>query len=208
MRINQLSIGKNQVMINENCPCKKRDCSRHGDCEVCRSYHIASRSKKSIYCERKILLRKFRKGDETAVSDVIRTTLSVSNSHDYPSEYIKDNIESHSPEIMAKKAMNSHFYVAADGKKIIGCGGITGYWGSKTESYLISVYVLPEYQKKGIGRKIIETLEADEYFLRAWRTEVASFLTAVGFYRKMGYEYKNGIASPDEFGVIRLEKRK
>ena len=66
--------------------------------------------------------------------------------------------------------------------------------------------VLPEYQHCGIGRKIIETLEADEYFKRAWRTEAGSSLTAVDFYRRLGYQYKNNVTTPDEFGVVRLEK--
>lgn len=195
-------------MINKDCPCKKISCPRHGNCEICRIHHAASKHKRPVYCEREIAIRQFRNGDEVAVADVIRTTLAVSNIRDYSAEYIRDNIESHSPEIIAKRAAESHFYVAVDGKKIIGCGGITGYWGSTTESYLVSVFILPEYQRKGIGRRIIETLESDEYFLRAWRTEVGSSLTAVNFYRKMGYEYKNGLNSPDEFGVIRLEKRK
>lgn len=94
-----------------------------------------------------------------------------------------------------------------DGKQIIGCGGIIRYWGSTTESDLVSVFVLHAYQGKGVGRNIIETLEADAYFLRAWRTEVGSSLTAVEFYRKMGYEYKNEDSLPDVFGVVRLEKR-
>ena len=51
-------------------------------------------------------------------------------------------------------------------------------------------------------------MEADEYFRRAWRTEVGSSLTAVSFYRKMGYAFKNGITEADEFGVVRLERRK
>jgi len=59
-----------------------------------------------------------------------------------------------------------------------------------------------------VGRKIVETLEADEYFRRAWRTEVGSSLTAVSFYRKMGYVFKNGMIDADEYGVVRLEKRK
>lgn len=58
-----------------------------------------------------------------------------------------------------------------DGETIIGCGGITGYWGSTEESYLTSIFILPDYQGKGVGRKIVETLEEDEYFYRAWRTE-------------------------------------
>ena len=31
---------------------------------------------------------------------------------------------------------------------------------------------------------------------------------AVSFYRKMGYAFKNGITEADEFGVVRLEKRR
>ena len=155
---------------------------------------------------KKLSVRRFKNGDEAAVSDVIGTTLSVSNRKDYSPEFIEENIRSHCAEVIRKRAGESHFYVAVDGKKIVGCGGITGYWGSTEESYLISVFVLPDYQGKGIGRKIIEALEADEYFLRARRTEVGSSLTAVNFYRKMGYEYKNGVTAPDEFGVVRLEK--
>ncbi|MGN1305744.1 MAG: alpha-L-fucosidase [Oscillospiraceae bacterium] len=75
-------------------------------------------------------VRKFRKGDENAVSDIIRTTLYVSNSKDYPTDFIEENIKSHSPEVIVPRAAESHFYVAVDGRKIIGCGGITGYWGS------------------------------------------------------------------------------
>lgn len=155
---------------------------------------------------KKISVRRFKDEDEAAVSDVIGTTLSVSNRKDYSSGFIEENIRSHSPQVIASRAKESHFYVAVDDKKIIGCGGITGYWGSTEESYLISVFVLPDYQGKGVGRKIIEALEADEYFLRVRRTEVGSSLTAVNFYRKMGYEYKNGVTTPDESGVVRLEK--
>ena len=155
-----------------------------------------------------VTLRRFQKGDEVAVSDVICTTLSISNRTDYPPAFIEENIRSHSPEIIAARVEEAHFYVATDGETIIGCGGITGYWGSTEESYLISIFVLPNHQGKGVGRKIVETLEADEYFRRAWRTEVGSSLTAVHFYEKMGYAFKDGITVPDEYGVVRLEKQK
>ena len=155
-----------------------------------------------------VALRRFRSGDEFAVSDVICTALEISNRKDYSPGFIEENIRSHSPEVIADRAKEAHFFVAMDGETIIGCGGITGYWGSTEESYLISIFVLPDHQGKGVGRKIVEALEADEYFRRAWRTEVGFSLTAVSFYRKMGYEFKNGITDPDEYGVVRLEKRK
>ena len=155
-----------------------------------------------------VTLRRFQKGDEFAVSDVIRTTLEISNRKDYSPAFIGENIRSHSPEVISERAKEAHFYVAMDGETIIGCGGITGYWGSTEESYLVSIFVLPDYQGKGVGRKIVETLETDEYFRRAWRTEVGSSITAVTFYREMGYVFKNGKMDADEFGVVRLEKRK
>lgn len=155
-----------------------------------------------------IIIRAFAEGDESAVAGVVAETLRISNSRDYPEEYIRENIQSHSAEIIRERAKESHFYVVCEGDVVIGCGGITGYWGSKTESYLVTIFVLPAYQGRGIGRLIIDTLEADECFLRAWRTEVGSSITAVNFYRKMGYEYKNGVAEPDKDGVVRLEKRK
>lgn len=155
-----------------------------------------------------VTLRRFRKGDEFAVSDVICTTLAISNREDYLPAFIEENIRSHSPKVIAARAKDAHFYVACNGDTVIGCGGITGYWGSTEESYLTSIFVLPDYQGNGVGRMIVEALEADQYFRRAWRTEVGSSLTAVHFYEKKGYEFKNGITDPDEYGVVRLEKRK
>ena len=74
------------------------------------------------------------------------------------------------------------------------------------ESSLFTIFILPEYQGKGIGRKIIETLEKDEYFLRAKRIKVPASITAVPFYKKMGYSYKNGVNKADDEGIVRMEK--
>ena len=60
--------------------------------------------------------------------------------------------------------------------------------------------------KLGVGKKIIETLEQDEFFLRANRIEIPSSITACEFYKRMGYIYKNGINVVDEEQLIRLEK--
>ena len=39
-------------MINENCPCKKEKCERHGKCDECREYHAASKRQRPVYCEK------------------------------------------------------------------------------------------------------------------------------------------------------------
>ena len=96
-------------------------------------------------------------------------------------------------------------YVAVMNDKVIGTGSIAPYWGSEKESILLTIYVLPEIIGYGIGTAIINALEQDEFFLRAKRIEIPSSITAVTFYQKMGYAFKNG-SIPDKEGLIRMEK--
>ncbi len=153
-------------------------------------------------------IRPFRAGDETGMAEMIAATLRVSNKNDYAPEYIEEMVRRHSPAYFARRAEDSHFYVVCDGEEIVGCGGITGYRGGAAESYLLSVFVRPAYQGRGVGRRIVGALEADEFFLRARRTELGASVTAVGFWRKMGYSFKDGASSPDGDGVVRMEKYK
>ena len=151
-------------------------------------------------------IRLFKPEDAEETAQVIAETLRVSNSKDYPEQFIEVNIASHSADELIKASNERHMYVVSEGERIIGTGGIAGYWGSLTESILLTIFVLPEYQGKGVGRRIIETLEKDEYFLRAKRIEIPASLTAVGFYRKMGYDYKDGNTEPEDGLMYRLEK--
>ena len=151
-------------------------------------------------------IRRFQSEDAIETAQVIARTLQICNSKDYPKEYIEDNIASHSAEVLIERAKEGHMYVVCEDSRIIGCGAIAGYWGSTTESILLTIFVLPEYQGMGIGKQIIQTLEQDEYFLRARRVEIPASITACEFYRKMGYDYKNGIAEIDDEKLYRLEK--
>ena len=155
-----------------------------------------------------MISRKFCESDAEKVSALIIHTLQASNSKDYSAETISALEKKMQPSGVLERASWTHFYVAEEGGDIIGCGAIGPYWGSETESSLFNIFVLPEYQGKGVGRKIIETLEQDGFFLRAERVEVPASITGVGFYRKLGYEYKNGIDRPDEERLYRLEKNR
>ena len=91
-------------------------------------------------------------------------------------------------------------------EQIVGVGSISSFWGSPTESILLTVFVLPEFHRQGIGSCIIDTLESDPLFLRAERIEIPASITAAEFYRKKGYDYKNGIRELDDEQHYRLEK--
>ena len=153
-----------------------------------------------------IKARRFETADAQEVSALIIKTLRITNIKDYSPEYIEKDMAQFTPEKVIERAIWTHFYVFCDGERIVGCGAIGPYWGSETESSLFNIFVLPEYQGKGVGRKIIETLEADVYALRAKRIEIPASITACAFYRKMGYDYKNGIDAVDGEQLYRLEK--
>lgn len=150
--------------------------------------------------------RRFQAEDAEQVSRLIIRTLREINIKDYPAEYIEQTVSEMKPEDIERRASWTHFYVALDENRIIGCGAIGPYWGKEDESSFFTIFVLPEYQGRGVGRRIIETLEADELFQRAKRVEIPASITACDFYRKFGYDYKNGVQEPDEEGLLRLEK--
>ena len=97
-------------------------------------------------------------------------------------------------------------YEICDGEKIVGTGTVAPFCGSETESILLTIFVLPDYQGRGLGRLLIETLEQDEFARRASRIEIPASLTAVQFYRHLGYDYKNGVTEPEDGLLYRLEK--
>ena len=155
---------------------------------------------------RGISARLLEERDAVTVSELIRKTISISNTKDYPKDLMDQLIETETPEHVLERASWTHFYVVELEGNIIGCGAIGPYWGKEDESSLFTIFVLPEYQHMGVGHFIITTLEKDEFFTRAKRIEIPASITGVPFYLKMGYNYKNGIKEPDEEHLIRLEK--
>ncbi len=153
-----------------------------------------------------IAARRFEPADAEAVSALICTTLRTTNIRDYSPEYIEHHCTLFTPKKVIQRAGWTHFYVFCREAKIVGCGAIGPCWGKEDESCLFTIFVLPEYQGKGVGRKIVETLEGDEYALRAKRIEIPASVTACAFYRKLGYDYKDGIDTMDPEQLFRLEK--
>ena len=153
-----------------------------------------------------MIVRRFCEEDAKELSGMIHETLRLINSKDYSEEYINQTIEQLSPEEMINRSKWMNLYVVELNHQIVGCGGIGSYWGSETESSLFNIFVSAHHQGQGIGRKIIETLEEDEYFLRAKRVEIPASISALPFYQKMGYTFKNGVDQVDEEQLYRLEK--
>ena len=153
----------------------------------------------------KLLVRLLIEADADAVQNIIHRGLREINGKNYPAELIEKYCAYFTLEKIKSQANSAHMYVAVWENKIVGTGAIAPYWGSEKESILLTIYVLPEMIGQGVGSAIINTLEQDEYFLRAERIEIPSSVTAVKFYEKLGYIPKNGV-EPDAEGIVPMEK--
>ena len=153
-----------------------------------------------------LIVRPYQNGDEKGICEIIKKDALAENIKDYPLETIKHLINSHNEEFIKKRATAFHTYVLEKDNIIIGVGMIGPYWDSLTESSLFTIFIDPLYKGQGLGRKIIETLENDEYYKRAIRVEIPSSITALEFYRHFGYDFKELGYIVDNEGLYRLEK--
>lgn len=154
----------------------------------------------------KTIIRRFKQEDANIVSEIICRNFLEVNIKDYSKDEMEHLVQVYNSEKILDMNNWTHFYVACVDDNVVGCGSVASFWGKEDESILLTIFVLPELQGKGIGTKIIKTLENDEYFLRAKRIEIPSSITACDFYRKLGYNYKNGVKELDDEGHYRLEK--
>ena len=153
-------------------------------------------------------VRQFKEEDAGEVRNLIVRNFLEVNSKDYGISAMEKLAKDYDVEKVLNVASYAHMYVFEFDGKIVGTGSISSFWGSETESILLCIFVLPEFHGKGIGRKIINTLEADEFYVRASRIEIPASITATEFYRKFGYDYKNGVKEFDNEHHYRLEKFK
>lgn len=160
------------------------------------------------YVKSCIRVRRFKEEDADEVSKLIVRNFLEVNSKDYGIAAMEKLAKVYDSGKVLNIANYAHMYVFEWNGKIVGTGSISSFWGSKTESILLTIFVLPEFHGKGIGRKIINTLEQDEFYVRATRIEIPASITATEFYRKFGYDYKNGVKELDEEHHYRLEKFK
>lgn len=151
-------------------------------------------------------VKAYREENAEEIVNLIHRNFKEVNVKDYGEEFIAELLVSHDVNWFKGLAEYANVYVFWSENRIVGVGSISSFWGSLTESILLTIFVLPELHNQGIGSCIIDTLESDELFLRAERIEIPASITAVGFYRKKGYDYKNGIKELDEEQHYRLEK--
>jgi len=139
--------------------------------------------------------------DADEILEVIVKTNRVFFSKIIPKEYFKDPVLT--KEELLREMKNIEFYVYELEGKIIGVSGLS--IEDREIGVVRRVYVLPEYQRRGIGTALLRHIEniAKRRGLRTLkiRTSEKAFW-AISFYRKLGYKMTGKIRVPWGYDVV------
>lgn len=103
----------------------------------------------------------------------------------------------YSHEALAKQIENKEqlFYLISDSEAVIGFIGIEHQYKDEAITKIHKIYLLPETQGKGYGKKVFDFIEelALENNSKQLLLNVNRFNTALNFYKKLGFEIKETV---------------
>lgn len=147
--------------------------------------------------ERYMEIRKFNSTDAKEVSNVIRRALAITSSKDYPPDYLQSVIEEFSPEKVLELSKEREMFVAVIDSKVVGTGSLLN-------DTIYTLFVNPDIHGKGIGKKLMEKLEALARANHISELIVPASYNAIGFYEHLGYKENPTIQKP--FRVMMSKK--
>ncbi len=140
-----------------------------------------------------MITRQIRDSDAEEVADIIKQCLQENNAEHYP-DFIIDHLnETYTPEYIMENAKKQIVLVAEELDEIIATATFA-------RDHFGSIFVRPDHQKRGIGKKLMEALEklAKKNGIKEVRLHAS--INAVEFYEKLGYE-RLGLRKDDVFGT-------
>lgn len=147
-----------------------------------------------------IQIRPYRSADAEAVSEIIRTTMRISNSADYTPERLQPLIDYFSPAKVEQINQTRTCLVAEEAGEILATAGLE-------DNELVTFFVLPQHQGRGIGSALLQALEEAARQQGIDEIVVDASITGTPFYERHGYRRTghtyDGTAGPQ----IGLRKR-
>jgi GNAT superfamily N-acetyltransferase len=137
------------------------------------------------------------------IFEVIHKTIEEIYPKYYPRKAVDYFHEHHSKEKMKIKLTQEYVLIIIENNRIIGTGSLE-------KNTINRFFILPEYQKKGYGKKLLVQLENKIDIKLYKKITLDSSLGAVEFYKKNGYKYSEYriIDLPDENYLCYLEMEK
>jgi len=153
-----------------------------------------------------LTLRLILPQDAPAAAALVRRGLLEINRRDYPPEALAVWAAYYTPAEILRIAAAGRFYLAFRGETAVGTGAVAPE--AENACMLRTVFVLPEELGRGVGRRMVETLERDPKFRRCDPILAHSSKTARGFYEALGYRHCGGTPHLVDDDYYPMEKRR
>lgn len=127
-----------------------------------------------------VMLRRFEPSDAVAVRHLIRRTIDACYPPAYPPRAVDFFKRFHSDEAILRRAGDGHVVVAEYGAEIVATGALV-------DGEITGVFVAPEHQGDGLGRLVMDELEATAVLGRQGSVHLSVSLPSRGFYEHRGY---------------------
>lgn len=126
-------------------------------------------------------IRPYASGDAAAVSELIRTTMRISNSADYEPRRLQKHMDFFSPERIEALSEVRICLVAEENGRIVGTGGLE-------DDELVTFFVEPGRQGGGIGSALLDAIETIAIGRGVTILRVGATLAGAAFYERHGYQ--------------------
>ncbi len=152
-------------------------------------------------------IEQFQSCQAEAVSNLIRRNLLEVNSKDYTEDAINELVAYFSPATLMENSRSQTIFVATQDGEVVGTASLANFGSVESPRYYaVTVFVLPELQRQGIGLRLMQAVESKARELGAEKITLHASITAKGFYQKLGYRFRDGSEKLDEHGTYAMEK--
>ena len=137
------------------------------------------------------------------VVNLLKETYKKSFNNYYPNAFIDFTVRRQTIENIKMKAKHN-FYVLLHEKKVVACGCVIT---AKDCGEIVSFCVHPSFQKRGLGKLLLQYLEQIAQNEKIKRITCFSSIIALPFYVKNAYNFKDDkMIFSEKFGSFHLEK--
>ena len=135
-----------------------------------------------------MIIRLAHKSDIPTIKRIIERNFDEIISKDHSIDVVEKYKAHNTEQSLLAQMQWKKIYVAIEDDEIIGTGAFANLTCTDKPNYCISnLYIMPEYQGKGVGHKIVEVLFIDFFATNADMFRVPSTRGAIDFYKKFGF---------------------
>ena len=144
---------------------------------------------------KQIEIRKATDADAVQLSGLIQRTIRMSNSKDYDQRSVDLLCSIFEPDQVAERIANELIFLCFEGVDLVGTVGLR-------RDYLRSIFIEPAYQRQGLGKVLVVSIEEIARQKAISEIMVESSVTARQFYEMIGYEFLEFLSYPEGSFVL------